>query len=114
MFDAVLVPGGAASAQALARNGDAVHFVLEAYKHCKPICLIGEGVPVAAQRWASARRTAAAAVPGVVVGRNDRRRAPQLAQDFIAAIARHRHWVRAQRRSSARLIPRQGPCCSAA
>ncbi|MDB5880135.1 MAG: katE, partial [Ramlibacter sp.] len=31
MFDAVLVPGGALSAQALARNGDAVHFVLEAY-----------------------------------------------------------------------------------
>ena len=48
MFDAVLVPGGAASAQALARNGDAVHFVLEAYKHCKTICVIGEGVAVAA------------------------------------------------------------------
>ncbi|RYF66390.1 MAG: catalase, partial [Comamonadaceae bacterium] len=34
-FDAVLVPGGAASAQLLLKDGAASHFVLEAYKHCK-------------------------------------------------------------------------------
>ncbi len=49
MFDAVLVPGGAASAQALMKDGDAVHFVLEAYKHCKAICLIGESAEIL--RW---------------------------------------------------------------
>ena len=32
---------------------------------------------------------------GVVVGRNDPPTRAQLAQDFIAALARHRHWLRA-------------------
>ena len=56
MFDAVLVPGGAASAQTLAGNGDAVHFVLEAYKHCKAICVIGEGVQLLRTLGIGARR----------------------------------------------------------
>jgi catalase len=43
MFDALLIPGGEASAQALGQLGAAVHFVLEAYKHCKTICAINEG-----------------------------------------------------------------------
>ncbi|EMA8632558.1 catalase HPII [Cronobacter sakazakii] len=38
--DAVLVPGGAASA--LADNGDAVYYLLEAYKHLKAIGLMGD------------------------------------------------------------------------
>jgi catalase len=93
MFDAVLIPGGAASAQALALNGEAVHFVLEAYKHCKSLCVIGEG--------AQLLRTVGAGVgeggpslPGVVVGKNDPPGRAQLAQEFLVAIARHRHWSR--------------------
>jgi catalase len=35
-------------------------------------------------------------VPGVIVGRGDPSTRVQLAQDFVAAIARHRHWQRAQ------------------
>ncbi|HSV35201.1 MAG TPA: catalase [Ramlibacter sp.] len=97
MFDAVLVPGGSASAQALAHNGDAVHFVLEAYKHCKAICVIGEGAQLLRTLGIGAGEGAVesgAAVPGVVMGRNDPPARSQLAQDFIAAIARHRHWSR--------------------
>jgi catalase len=44
MFDAVLVPGGSDSAATLGGMGEAVHFVLEAYKHCKTICTVGDGV----------------------------------------------------------------------
>jgi catalase len=92
MFDAVLIPGGAAAAQALAQNGEALHFVLEAYKHCKPICAIGEGI----QLLASLGVEAGGAMPaGVVAGSNDPPGRPQLAADFIAAIAKHRHWTRA-------------------
>ncbi|MBG9389284.1 catalase [Caenimonas aquaedulcis] len=92
MFDAVLVPGGASHAQALAANGDAVHFVLEAYKHCKAICVIGEGAELL--RTLGAVADGSAAVPGVVIGRNDPPSRPQLVQDFTAAIAKHRHWTR--------------------
>ncbi|MEU9889673.1 catalase [Sphaerisporangium sp. NPDC051011] len=43
LYDAVVVPGGAQSVRALAEDGDAVHFVAEAYKHGKPVGAIGEG-----------------------------------------------------------------------
>ena len=93
MFDAVLVPGGAASAQVLTRNGDAVHFVLEAYKHCKAICVIGEGAQLLRSLGIGAGE-GGPAIPGVVIGKNDPPGRAQLAQDFIAAIAKHRHWLR--------------------
>ncbi len=93
MFDAVLVPGGAASAQALVLNGDAVHFVLEAYKHCKSICVIGEGVQLLGSLGVGAGE-GGPSVPGVVIGKNDPPSRPQLVQDFMAAIAKHRHWTR--------------------
>ena len=92
MFDAVLVPGGAAHAQALCRNGDAVHFVLEAYRHCKPICVVGDAEQLL--RRLDPEAAEPAAVPGVIVGRGDPSTRVQLAQDFVAAIARHRHWLR--------------------
>jgi catalase len=91
MFDAVLVPGGAASVQALERCGAAVHFMLEAYKHCKTICLIGESSRLLQRVGVE---EGAVLPPGVVIGRNDPTQRAQLAQDFIAAIARHRHWLR--------------------
>jgi catalase len=91
MFDAVLVPGGASSAQALAADGDAVHFILEAFRHCKPICVIGEGVQLLRTLGAG---QGGPAIPGVVIGKNDPPARAQLAQEFIAAIGRHRHWTR--------------------
>jgi catalase len=90
MFDAVLVPAGAASAQALAAQGDAVHFVLEAYRHGKALCLIGESVRLLQLAGEQATR-----VPGVVHGPNDPAARLQMAQDFVQAIARHRHPGRA-------------------
>jgi catalase len=93
MFDAVLVPGGALSAQALARNGDAVHFVLEAYKHCKAICVIGEGAQLLRSLGVGAGE-GGPPLTGVIIGKNDPPARAQLAQDFMLAIARHRHWNR--------------------
>jgi catalase len=93
MFDAVLVPGGAASAQALRKDGDAVHFVLEAFKHCKPLCLIGESAEIL--RAVGVGLDDAPLPAGVIVGTNEPTARLQMAQDFIAAIGRHRHWGRA-------------------
>jgi catalase len=92
MFDAVLVPGGAASAQALMKDGQALHFVLEAYRHCKPLCLIGESVEIL--RSGGFANTEGPAPSGVVIGTNEPTTRLQMAQDFIAAIGRHRHWAR--------------------
>jgi catalase len=43
LFDAVFVAGGA-NAQSWANEADAVDFVREAYKHCKPLGASGDGV----------------------------------------------------------------------
>lgn len=43
MYDAVFVPCGK-SAVSLTANGDAMHFVCQAFKHLKPIVACGEGV----------------------------------------------------------------------
>jgi catalase len=101
MFDAVLVPGGSLGAAALAATGDAVHFVLEAYKHCKAICTVGEGVQLLSRLGIAADPQPGDLPPGVVVAATpvtnlgDNTAATQIAQDFIAAIAKHRHWERA-------------------
>ncbi|KAI0374468.1 catalase [Pilatotrama ljubarskyi] len=44
MFDAIIIPSGAKHAQTLAENGRTVHWVREAFGHCKPIGALGEGV----------------------------------------------------------------------
>ncbi len=93
MFDAVLVPGGAAAAQALAKDGNAVHFVLEAFRHCKPLCLIGESAEIL--RAAGVTGDEGPPPAGVILGTNEPTTRVQMAQDFIAAIGKHRHWGRA-------------------
>ncbi|KAH8100471.1 catalase [Cristinia sonorae] len=43
LFDALVIPGGAKHAQALANSGRVNHWVREAFGHCKTIGAIGEG-----------------------------------------------------------------------
>ncbi|MDM0117012.1 catalase HPII [Variovorax sp. J22R133] len=98
MFDAVLVPAGADSAKALAANGDAQRFVLEAYKHFKTVCAIGEGRQLLAP--AGIGDDPEKAPPGIVLAATpalnlgDSSAATQVAHAFIAAISKHRHWDR--------------------
>ena len=95
MFDAVLVPSGAISAKALVQNGEAVHFVLEAFKHFKTICVIGEGVELLRSLGIAAPGPDTPPVAGVLVGKSEPTARVQLGQDFVAAIGKHRHWARA-------------------
>ncbi|KDQ54788.1 hypothetical protein JAAARDRAFT_159963 [Jaapia argillacea MUCL 33604] len=44
LFDALLIPSGLEHAQTLATNGRTVHWIREAFGHCKVIGAIGEGV----------------------------------------------------------------------
>ncbi|AEG94703.1 catalase [Ramlibacter tataouinensis] len=92
LFDAVLVPGGSASTQALARHAPALQFVHEAWRHGKALCLIGEAVDLLQGVVPGAPDGGRGA--GVVTGSNDPATRLQMAQEFIAAIARHRHWSR--------------------
>jgi catalase len=81
-FDAVFVPGGAQSIQALSGDGVALHYLLEAYKHLKAIALNGE-----------ARQLLALLKLDVDAGLIPDTDAGKFA-DFFAAIAQHRVWAR--------------------
>jgi catalase len=97
MFDAVYVPGGERSVSALKKQGDALHFVLEAYRHAKPIGLTGAGtdllaaadLPLGGGDGNTSQKARSA--HGVVIGHGE---LETFCEQFVAAIAQHRHWLR--------------------
>ncbi len=94
LFDAVYVPAGAKSAQTLSADADAVHFVNEAYKHCKAIAATGDGADLLRASYVGGagkkdKKTEAGSL-GVLMDP-----APE---DFIEAIAQHRFWEREKAR----------------
>jgi len=89
--DAVFAAGGEAAASALLGNGAALHYLLEAYKHLKPIALCGDAGILA-------ERLALDADEGLVTGQS----APFVVPNFVDAIAQHRIWAR---ETKARALP---------
>lgn len=85
LFDAVYIPGGAPSVNALLAEADAVHFVTEAFKHCKAIAADKEGELLLKAALAPTGNSDKTPV-GVLV--NEKPAA------FITAIAGHRFWER--------------------
>jgi catalase len=49
LWDAVVVPDGADAVAALARDANALDFVRQQYRHCKPIMVLGAGVGLLTQ-----------------------------------------------------------------
>ncbi|ELY4517620.1 catalase HPII [Cronobacter muytjensii] len=82
--DAVLVPGGAASA--LSDNGDAVYYLLEAYKHLKAIGLMGD-----ARALKSRLNVPDTGEEGIVEADDA---TGSFMDDFIHQLACHRVWAR--------------------
>jgi catalase len=101
-YDAVFVPGGAASVATLQQIGDAVHFVQEAFKHHKPIAAAGEAVDLLVRAELGEVQLAgesAGAGSDVVseqglVSSRAAGAAAKLAEAFCDAIAQHRFWQR--------------------
>ncbi len=86
LYDAVLVPSGEESVRALAADGQAVHFVAEAFMHYKAVGALGDGVVL----------LEAARVPssdlGVITTSGTAGR--EFLQAFTEAVAAHRHYGR--------------------
>ncbi len=97
LFDAVYVPGGQKSTAALKENPEAIHFINQAYKHCKPIGASAEGVELlrasavgdTLQKQGSKKDLMSI---GIVV--SDDAKADKLAKDFLKALEQHRFWIR--------------------
>ena len=95
LFDAVYIPGGAKSVDALKANAKTIHFVNEMYKHCKAIAATGEGVdldsrflhPIAPDQGKEPGND-----PALIV--EEKSDANKISEKFIKAIAQHRNWDR--------------------
>ena len=91
LFDAVFVPGGKASVDALSAEPASGEFLREAYKHCKSIAGNDVGAEFVERVLATAFETGGEN-EGMTLGRNAS--IGKIAADFIEAIAAHRHWGR--------------------
>ncbi|MEO5641711.1 MAG: catalase [Bacteroidia bacterium] len=89
VFDAVFVPGGKKSVDALLAEAPAQHFVSEAYKHCKAIAANAEGVELLQAAFIDLANSD----EGVVLEKNG-----SFGKEFVNALAQHRFWKREQDR----------------
>ena len=97
LFDAVFVPGGQESIAAQKEQGDALHFVQEAFKHGKAVGATGEGVELLREARLPGIALSDGAVKsdkGVVTMRDG---TDGFAEYFTEAIAQHRHFDRPQK-----------------
>jgi catalase len=92
LFDAVYVAGGKASVNVLAGDADAIHFINQAYRHCKAIACDADAMPLINASYVGAKiktdEADSLAGEGVITDGNAKR--------FITAIAQHRFWEREQ------------------
>jgi catalase len=92
LWDAVVIPDGAAAAQILKADGQALEFVKDQYRHCKTLLALGAGVDVLDAAAIPAELPDGNADAGVL------RIAAEEAEDgpaaFATALAQHRHFAR--------------------
>ncbi|MEX2594613.1 MAG: catalase [Anditalea sp.] len=100
LYDAVLLPGGTESNAKLSNNGDALHFINEAFKHCKAIGVLGEAKKLIQN----------SSIKGLNADDSDKidiwnekgvvfasQLTDQFREVYFRAIAEHRHWNRESR-----------------
>jgi len=99
LFDAVYVPGGTNSVATLEKDPDAIHFLNEAFKHCKAIAADSDARQVLEATYFSKKVPAetndeVATQGGIAIGNN----VEILARKFIDAVSLHRFWERENER----------------
>ena len=102
MFDAVFIPDGEQNVSALLRCSKAIVFLLEAYKHGKAIAVMTDGQKILTGLSIASEPTidASAPLPEGIIAATKNAKLADIAKDFIAAIAQHRHWARSSYRSA--------------
>ncbi len=94
-YDAVYVPGGANSVATLEAEADAVHFLNEAFKHCKAIAADEDALQVLEATYFFKKlpedySNETVMREGIIISNN----VDKLTKQFIAAISQHRFWDR--------------------
>jgi catalase len=94
-YDAVYVPGGTNSVGTLGEDADAIHFLNEAFKHCKAIAADDDALQVLeatyfARKLPEDNDNDTVIAEGIIIGIDTE----NLARKFIEAIKQHRFWDR--------------------
>lgn len=89
-YDAVYIPGGINSVATLAAHADAIHFLNEAFRHCKAIAAQSDAVQVLEKTYFSDKIPDLTEEDGLIIDGDS----SELRQRFIAAIKKHRFWER--------------------
>ncbi|MEO5563217.1 MAG: catalase, partial [Chitinophagaceae bacterium] len=95
LYDAVYVAGGTNCVATLAAEPDPVHFLNEAFRHCKAIAAHADAIQVLKETYFGKKlpkdqTNETAQMEGVIVNDNMKK----LSGQFISAIAQHRFWDR--------------------
>ena len=92
LFDALVVPGGHEDVRTLVDVGQAVEFIREQYRHCKPILALGIGKDLIESAGVKLVLPSGELDPGVLTFQDE---IPHdVLPQFIEAIAAHRHFER--------------------
>lgn len=91
-YDAVFVPSGKESIETLAQHPEAVHFINEAYKHCKAIAIAADPANALIKNsYIGTIPKNAGKDDALLIGKTN-----EITEKFIVAIAQHRNWEREQ------------------
>jgi len=90
LYDALVLPDGAGAVDALRADGRTLEFIKDQYRHCKPILALGTGEQLLRACGIAATLPDGQPDAGLIVAANTR----AATDDFVAAIATHRHFAR--------------------
>jgi catalase len=92
LYDAVVLPAGAEAVKALSMLGQAMEFIKDQYRHCKPLLAFGESSQLLEAAGIFATLPSGEKDPGVLLCEEGN--VTKALSAFTAAIARHRHFER--------------------
>ena len=90
LYDAMVLPDGTDAVQALRGDGRTIEFIKDQYRHCKPILVVGASAELLAACGIDLARPSGQPDAGLIVADD----ATAATDDFITAVAGHRHFVR--------------------
>jgi catalase len=87
VYDAVFIPSGVEHLKKLIQKTDSIHFINEAYRHCKAIATGSDGEEILNYTYINTKENGLdSAETGVLIGAKP--------DEFVNAIAQHRFWDR--------------------
>jgi catalase len=92
LWDALIVPDGEAAAGTLANSGQALEFVKDQFRHCKPILLIGAAESLLGAAGIAPLLSAEEPDAGLLIFEGGDEE--EAAAAFMGALAQHRHFAR--------------------